>query len=50
MHLAIKFGTNKTGNHLIEVEFENAAAFMTAHTAREYAVFRSHCLRDDTYR
>lgn len=45
-HMYFK-GTQKRTAQSIEKEFEDAGAFLNAHTSREYTAFTTHCLKKD---
>jgi processing peptidase subunit beta len=45
-HMYFK-GTQKRTAQAIEKEFEDAGAFLNAHTSREYTAFTTHCLKKD---
>jgi processing peptidase subunit beta len=46
-HMYFK-GTQRRTAQAIEKEFEDAGAFLNAHTSREYTAFTTHCLKKDT--
>uniref|UniRef100_A0A7S1KL16 Mitochondrial-processing peptidase subunit beta n=1 Tax=Percolomonas cosmopolitus TaxID=63605 RepID=A0A7S1KL16_9EUKA len=48
-HMYFK-GTSRRSGKDLEVEYENAGAFLNGHTAREYTAFTSHCLSSDLER